>query len=120
MVAQINATDKRPDFFEVRQFGKNEDGRFLRFLNIVEESAARQGRIFFVDAAEGHDFIGESIDCCDLSGWLIAPEDVEVFEGPWRDDTEEFQDMFTDEMCMAIWSGDPFRPETIVVSFEML
>ena len=109
-----------PDFFELRRFGKNEDERFLRFLKILEDEAWRQGSVFFIDSAEGNDFIGEDIDCCDLWGWLVATDVVLEFEPLWRRDAWGFDARFNDVSCRATWEGDPLRPETIKVNFDML
>lgn len=57
-----------------------DDAPFMRFFYKVQSEAMdRFGRIFFLDTSEGHDFITDEIDCSELSGWLIKPEDVEEF-----------------------------------------
>ena len=42
------------------------------------------------------------------------------FEPLWRRDAWGFDARFDDVSCMATWEGDPLRPETIKVNFDML
>lgn len=88
----------------------------MRYFSIVQETAAAQGCVFFLDCGEDHDLITDEIDCQDLSGWLIEEEAADEFERLWlaRD-----WDMMTsdqmDAMVTAIWSGEPGN---ISVRFE--
>ncbi len=44
----MSGTNGLRDFFELRGFGRSEDGRFLRFLEIVENAAWERGLVFFI------------------------------------------------------------------------
>lgn len=76
----------------------------MRFFEIVQQAAEKRGRVFFLDAAEGNDLITDEIDCSDLSGWLIKPEEIFEFETFWRNDEESMPDKFTIDMVIAHWS----------------
>jgi hypothetical protein len=82
-----------------------QDEKFMRFFDIVQAEARKQNRVFFVDSGEGNEVITDTIDCEDLSGWLLPPEDIAEFEpqwvgGSWVPIDEKFHESFR----FARWS----------------
>ena len=45
------------DVLGIRFKRDSDDAAFMRFFEIVQREAEKHGRIFFLDAAEGNDFI---------------------------------------------------------------
>ena len=101
-MSDINAPS---DVLGIRFKRDSDDALFMRFFEVVQKAARSRGRVFFLDAAEGNDLITDEIDCSDLSGWLVRPEDVSEFEPFWRSDEENMPDKFTADMVVAHWSG---------------
>lgn len=101
----MSDTNAPSDVLGIRFKRDSDDAPFMRFFQIVQRSAKSRGRVFFLDAAEGNDLITADIDCSDLSGWLIRPEDVGEFEPFWRSDEEGMPEKFTTDMVVARWSG---------------
>lgn len=97
-------TNAPSDVLGIRFKRDSDDAAFMRFFEIVQRAAERHGRVFFLDAAEGNDLITDEIDCSDLSGWLVKPEDISEFETFWRNDEESMPDKFTIDMVIAHWS----------------
>lgn len=102
----MSDTNAPSDVLGIRFKRDSDDALFMRFFNIVQDEGMRQhGKVFFLDTCEGNDCITDDIDCSDLSGWLIKPEDISEFEPFWRDDEENMPDRFTTDMVVARWSG---------------
>lgn len=101
----MSGTNAPSDVLGIRFRRDSDDAAFMRFFDVVQSAAKKRGRVFFLDAAEGNDLIADEIDCADLSGWLVRPEDVPEFEPFWRDDEENMPNRFTTDMVIAHWSG---------------
>ena len=56
-----------------------ENAKFLVFFRLVQKAAGHLGKIFFLDCGEGHPFEDETIECEDLSGWLVPQEEADEF-----------------------------------------
>ena len=57
-----------------------ENDKFIKFFNIVQNYAAKINCIFFLDTGEGHDYTSDDLICQDLSGWLIPKTSSSEFE----------------------------------------
>lgn len=105
-------TNELSDSLGIKFKRTSDDPPFMRFFDIVQREAKRQhGRVFFLDTCKGgNDFIAEDIDCANLSGWLVDPEDVGEFEPVWRESWTKLPDKFDLDMVSVRWSGDPRDP----------
>ena len=56
-----------------------ENDKFIRFFEMVQEQSAKQGCVFFLDCGEGCTFENDQIECENLSGWLIPTDKVDDF-----------------------------------------
>ena len=108
---------RRSDVQGIRTPRDAGDKRFMRFFEVVQDAAKRSGKVFFLNADEGHELVTDEMDGEDLSGWLIAPQDVPTFEPIWRENPSELPDDFLDCMCMAEWSA---HGSDIRIGFRML
>ena len=91
-----------------------ENSKFLKFWDIVQAEARKQKKTFFLDCGEGHDFENETIECEDLSGWLIPDNQLQEFQELFlsrRDIGVEWED----EIAFAIWQ---IKDNKIIVTFE--
>lgn len=106
-------TDEPSDVLGIRLKRDADDAPFMRFFKIVQREGRRQhGRVFFLDTCEGgNDYMADDIDCANISGWLIEPEDIEEFEPVWMDSWTKLPDRFDLDMVVARWSGDPYDPQ---------
>lgn len=89
-----------------------DDAPFMRFFDKVQSEAMRQhGKVFFLDTSEGGEVILDDIECANLSGWLVSPEDVAEFEPSWRAMDGSIPLRLDKSWCVAEWSGDPHDPD---------
>lgn len=84
---------------------RQENGKFERFFSLVQETAKKQHCVFFLDCGEGRDFLTQTMEGEDLSGWLIPQNSVQEFERQFRADhiDEKWFAFFT----FAIWHETP-------------
>lgn len=77
-----------------------------RYLDFVEEEAKKLGKLFRLDSGEGRDYWDEEnqYDVEDLSGWLIAPQDLDRFIKASMAETA--YESFSDQYVFAIWQQD--------------
>ena len=75
---------------------KQED--FVRYFDIVQNEARKQGKVFFLDGANGYEteFRGMQVDC--LTGWLLedGSKDFEKFKNVYLN-FGELDDSYWDE-----------------------
>ncbi|MCD7855630.1 MAG: hypothetical protein LUG66_08480 [Clostridiales bacterium] len=81
-----------------------ESYKFMCFFEIVQNEAARNGKIFFLDCGEGREFINEKFEGEDLSGWLIPIEKEEVFSEMWKKGKDLSK--WADNIVFAVWNMD--------------
>jgi hypothetical protein len=83
-----------------------QDKKFVRFFDTVQAEARKQNRVFFIDTGEGNEIVTENINCEDLSGWLIPPEDIAEFEPQWANERawHTIDDRFHESFVFARWS----------------
>ena len=80
---------------------KQEDSKFECFFELVQETAKKQGCVFFADCGEGREFATETMEGEDLSGWLIPIRFADRFEQHFLKD--EIDEEWTDFVTFAIW-----------------
>lgn len=90
-----------------------ENGKFEVFWELVQETAKKQGKVFFADCGEGNDFKIEEMEGEDFCGWLIPIEEVEVFEPDWKAD--KVRDTWTEKMVWMEWKN---VNENIIIEFN--
>ncbi|MDR3308060.1 MAG: hypothetical protein LBS58_04090 [Coriobacteriales bacterium] len=78
--------------------------RFVRFFDLVQAQAAREGCVFFMDSGEGRDVNTEDFDGEDVSGWLIPKDDADTFEKQWlKIDDGSIDERFDKLFVFARW-----------------
>lgn len=78
-----------------------ENEKFNKFWNLVQEIASKQGKRFFLDCGEGREFFLDDMEGEDLRGWLIPIDDVEEFEKEWK--KNHVSDKWIDNIYWAEW-----------------
>lgn len=57
-----------------------ENKKFVKFFEMVQEEAKKKNAVFFADCGEGKTFENDTIECEDLCGWLIPKTEEKDFE----------------------------------------
>ena len=83
-----------------------EDIQFVKFFNLVQEKASKQGKVFFLDCGEGNIKEIDGMLAMDLSGWLVDLKDAHEFETFWLTGSDNIPDRFTENECAEEWSKD--------------
>ncbi len=91
----------------------HESEKFNRYFTLIQEEAAKQGKIFFADAGDGNDFETPAMEGEIMMGWLISKEKAQEFEPLWLTDTVD--DSWAENYVWAIWSR---TDNNITVRFE--
>ena len=76
-----------------------EEQRFIRFFEIVQEAAASLSKVFFFDSIEGHSAnFDDPIDYEDITGWLVPFKKAEEFEKEWEQNepSNQWNDFYYD------------------------
>lgn len=92
-----------------------EDDRFVRFFEIIQEKAKQMDSVFFLDCAEGRCVFDDDMICTDCSGWLIPADRAQVFQKQY----EAFRDNVTWE-GFAAWATWEKRQTGIDIKLSML
>lgn len=74
-----------------------ENQKFNNFFALVQEEAAKKGKVFFCDCGQGKLFENDTFECEDLCGWLIPQEKADEFEKLFLKDSDtqhEFDDLY--------------------------
>lgn len=87
--------------------------KFRKFWNIVQSTANKQNKRFFMDCGEGREIMLEDIEGEDIRGWLIPFEQVEKFEKEWN--RNEISNRWIDNITWAEWKQ---KNETITIEFN--
>lgn len=69
-----------------------ENDKFVKFFELVQEEAAKLDSVFFLDCGQGKLFENSQMECEDLCGWLIPNEKVKEFESLFENNSEQQQD----------------------------
>ena len=91
-----------------------ENSKFLKFWNIVQEKARKYNKTFFLDCGEGHEFENQEIECENLSGWLIPDDKLEIFQKLF-DNNELITNEWEKTVAFVVWS---IKNGKIIVDFE--
>lgn len=79
----------------------HEGAKFEAFFSIVQQEAERNGCVFYLESGEGHELITDTLDCEDLSGWLIPKGKTDAFEKEWKQD--HVGEHWNDCITWAVW-----------------
>lgn len=82
-----------------------ENDKFNRFWNLIQEEASKDNSKFFMDSGEGNELITEEFEGEDFSGWLIPVNSISTFERDWKSDNAH-QDTWDDFYCYAEWKEE--------------
>ncbi len=90
-----------------------ENDKFNRFFELIQQEAEKKDCVFFADAGDGHELITDTLECEDMTGWLIPKSKAKEFEPMWKRD--QVPQSWTDFFTFAIWEKDE---NTIKIKFE--
>ena len=90
----------------------NESDKFIKFFEIVQATAQKQGCVYYLDAGDGRDFENDEYEGEDLMGWLIPLEEVSKFEQEWN--SSDISDEWSRFYTWATWSV----PDNPTITFE--
>lgn len=76
-----------------------------RFFGLIQETAAAQGKKFFVSCGEGHELDTEGLEGEDFSGWLIPLNRAEAFLKDWKSEDTDL-DAWGEFFTFAEWAKD--------------
>jgi hypothetical protein len=103
-----------------------ESKKFEKFIELVQEEAAKKNSVFFLDCGQGKTFENESIECENLCGWLIPKEKVKEFTPIFLKNTDKlfqfddfyvFIDFTVNENDISIEIDD--SPNDLIVEFTL-
>lgn len=90
-----------------------------KYWELVQETANKQGKVFFMDSGEGREYATDDMEMEDISGWLVPVELKEEFTDYWMKEGNthsNLPDKFDDTFRFAMWSVG--ENEKIVVEFK--
>jgi len=90
----------------------NESEKFIKYFEIVQETAQQQGCVYYLDAGDGRDFENDEYEGEDLMGWLIPANKSADFEKEWHEDN--VSDEWSTYYAWAEWA----TPERPTVEFK--
>ena len=64
----------------MRGLRTQEEEKFKKFFNTIQDKAREQNKVFFAESGEGHDFETYTMEGENLSGWLIPLDEADEFE----------------------------------------
>lgn len=79
----------------IKTIRTEENAKFLRFFERVQQEAAKRDAVFFLDCGLGKVVENDSFECEDLAGWLIPNEKASEFE-PFFLESSEVQHDYDD------------------------
>ncbi len=91
-----------------------ENSKFLKFWNIVQEKAREHNKTFFLDCGEGNVYENQEIECENLSGWLIPDDKLEDFQKIFTTNSS-ISDEWENTITFVSWS---LKNGNIIVEFE--
>jgi len=90
----------------MRGLKRQENEKFNNFFAIVQEKARETHHVFFLFSSEGNEWESDTLECEDLSGWLVPDEQVEEFEKAWEKyRTAEEMDKWVEFFCWVFWNA---------------
>ncbi|MCP1111309.1 hypothetical protein M2150_002246 [Lachnospiraceae bacterium PM6-15] len=99
----------------IRQQTYLQDRRFLNFFERVQEAAASEDKVFFMDTGEGHEYEKGNVYGEDLGGWLVAKEKAASFEERYCNFDKSLYYDFEEDICFAEWEE---QGEEIIITFR--
>ena len=90
-----------------------ENDKFIRFFELVQQEASKQRAVFYADAGDGHSVITEQMECEDMMGWLIPTEKADEFEEQWRE--SKVSEDWSDYYVWAVWK---IEDAAVQIAFE--
>lgn len=78
-----------------------ENEKFLQFFALVQEEAKKQNCVFFLESGEGKEIVTDTLNCENLSGWLIPNDKVKSFENIFTNHKEN--DNWNSYIAFADW-----------------
>ncbi len=87
----------------VRQQKYLQDRRFLNYFAKVTGAAEREGKVFFMDTGEGHEYEKSKMQGEDLAGWLIDESEAQNFEERYCSFDKSIYYDFEEQFCFAEW-----------------
>lgn len=78
-----------------------ENSKFEIFFSAVQDAAKKDGKIFFLDAGDGNEFINGEMEGEDLLGWLVPEKQVGEFEVAFKEfaDLSAWDDFYVSVSC---------------------
>ncbi|SBV94294.1 conserved hypothetical protein [uncultured Eubacteriales bacterium] len=86
-----------------------------RFFGLIQETAAEQGKKFFVSCGEGHELNTEELEGEDFSGWMIPLDRAEAFFEDWKSEDADALDTWEEFFTFAEWVEES---GTIKITFQ--
>lgn len=90
-----------------------ETKKIEKFIELIQNEAAKKEKVFFLDAGDGRDFETNDMEGEDLTGWLIPSSKVDEFKIVWEKD--EADDDWIDFFTFVSWQKKDGR---ITVTFK--
>lgn len=97
----------------MRGLRTQESEKFNQFWQLVQDTAAEKGCIFFGENGEGNDFETETMEGENFCGWLIPEQDAAAFELVWE--KGNVPEQWVDYMAWANWNTSG---EDVIITFE--
>lgn len=98
----------------MRGLRTQESEKFIRFFELVQAAAAKQGAVFFLESGEGKDFEIEEMEGEELSGWLIEESQAAEFETEFI--AWAVSDKWDERTAFCLWKENE---DSITVGFEL-
>lgn len=90
---------------------------FLKFFQMIQDKAASEGKVFFIDTGDGDVTKVGELECETLSGWMIDASSVNAFERQWAKGSEFIEDKFWDEYTWVKWKAGPEGVSTAFTAY---
>lgn len=94
-----------------------ENDKFLRFWDMVQECAAKTDSVFFLDCGEGNEFENAEMEGEELTGWLIPNDKVKEFDAEFRRGGS-IDDKWADFLASVYWRQKNGKIEVTVELIE--
>ena len=88
----------------MRGLRTQEESKFKKFYQLVQESAKRKDSVFFLDAGDGNEFSTDEMSGENLLGWLIPEAEAKAFENVYES-WGDIPDRWSDNYCAAKWEN---------------
>ena len=79
-----------------------ENIKFMRFWEMIQNKASEMNCTFFLDCGEGNDYSDDTIECENLTGWLIPNEKRDEFEAVFLSN-DSIDDKWAEFLSLVKW-----------------